>query len=247
LNGTISGGTIASSGAGYVNVTYLHHATLDNVTLNGIVRVSGDLTITNGISGNGTIKLANPEAIEGSGKIDVDTVPPGITVRGGLSTQFDDPNKGLLYTSINNGVIRAEQSGNGDLGRLRIPDPLTNNGSLQLAPNGDLLPLAGLTFGSGGRLVVDGGGTMELTGALNLGTTTDFLDVYPQSNGQPYLNYLVATYSGTRTGTFNTVTSGITVNYATAGKIFISGTPVPEPAAAVLIGWMVPLLLRRRR
>ena len=101
-----------------------------------------------------------------------------------------------------------------------------------------------MTFLDGGRLLVDGGGELQ-SPTLDLSTTSDVLDVAPQAGGSPYSHYLIAEY-GTLTGTFDHVTPGISVDYSTAGKIYITGTPVPEPAAAVIAA-AGALLFRRRR
>jgi hypothetical protein len=239
LTGTINGGTVA--GAGSIYVPYLAAASLSNVTLNTTVRISGDFggTIP---GGNGTIQIYNPEAIEGSGNVYLGTIPSGITVRGGISQQFDGEfggERATVHVTTNQGRIRAQKSIFDDAGRLRMiadAGTITNAGALELSPGGTLTSLSNLTFGSGGKLTVDGGGLLEVSGNLNL-SSFDSLEVRPRLDGLPYAD-VITTFTGTRTGTFNTVTPGISVQYLT-GQIRISGTPVPEPAGIGL--WLVML------
>ena len=126
---------------------------------------------------------------------------------------------------------------------------VTNSGALEISDGGSMLAENDLTFGPHGKLVVDGGGLLDVAGNLNLSTTFDSLDIRPRLDGQPYVSQLIATYTGTRSGTFNTVTSGIAVQYLTAtGQIRITGTPVPEPGSiAIVIGMTALACCRRRR
>jgi hypothetical protein len=250
--GTIDGGTVATSGAGYLEVPYGSRGTLNNVILNGNVRIDGDLYITGASGGNGTVTINNPEAIEGSGNVFAATLPAGITVRGGISTQFDGQfggERATVHVNTNQGRIRAQKSIFNDAGRLRLlgdDDTITNAGALELSPGGTLTSLSNLTFASGGKLTIDGGGLLEVTGNLNLSTTFDSLDVKPRTNGQAYGD-VIATYTGTLTGVFSSVTPGINVQYLTASKqIRISGTPVPEPAGFGLLMVMLGGLACRR-
>ena len=257
--GTITGGTLTTSGAGTIYAGYLSGGTLDNVTLNGLVEVDGTLNVTGTLAGNGMIKINNPEAIEGLGNVNIGTIPAGITVRGGISEQYDgmwEPagNRARVSVSSNQGVIRAQKSIFNDAGRLRIlafggGTTITNTGSLEVSDGGTMISLNNLTFGTNGKLVVDGGGLLDVTGNLNLATSFDALDIRPRLDGQAYVSQLIATYTGTQSGTFNTVTPGISVQYLFASKqIRISGTPVPEPAAVgLMMGMLVTLACRRRR
>jgi hypothetical protein len=92
---------------------------------------------------------------------------------------------------------------------------------------------------------------------LHLGSTSDFLDVSLLGGATPG-DYVIATYSGSLTGTFNNVTPGYSVSYATPGQVILTVpalaglgaiAPVPEPTAAILaiIAGCVVGLMRRRR
>ena len=258
LTGTLNGGTAA--GAGWMYVPYSAAATLWNVTLNTTLKINGDV---GGVlaGGNGTIEINNPEAIEGSGNVYFDTIPGGITVRGGLSEQFDGDispggfpgERARVHVTTNNGRIRAQKSIFNDQGRLRLMPgsgtTITNNGTVEVSDGGTLISLANLTFGANSDLVVDGGGLLEVQGNLNLSSLSDFLEVLPRADGAAYNSQLIATYTGTLTGTFNGRTPGIVIQYATALKqIRITGTPVPEPSSVgFIVGLVGGLACRRRR
>jgi hypothetical protein len=249
LNGTINGGTVA--GPGYVYVPYIAQATLSNLTFNSTLVLNGDVTATN-VTGTGTINISNPEAIEGSGNVYMETVPSGITVRGGIERSFDEPfpggfYKAYVFATTNQGRIRAERFGGP--GRLTIAGALTNAGTLEVSPDDTLIVQGDLTFTQDARLVVDGGGLLEVQGNLNLSSLSDFLEVLPRADGVAYDNQLIATYTGTQTGTFSGRTPGILIQYSTALKqIRISGTPVPEPSSVgLMIGLLGGLACRRRR
>jgi hypothetical protein len=231
--GMIHGGTVQASNGGTIYVPDLSVGTLDNVaSLNATVVVDGVLNVTGTLGGVATIKISNPEAIEAAGVVNIPTVPAGITVRGGLDSSFDDASKGKVNATTIHGTVRAERSIFGGTAKLRLDSPggaISNDGSLQVSDGGTLAALDPVTFLNNGNLVIDGGGEMDVTGSIDLTAAFDGLDVYPKADGTAYNSYLIATYTGTRSGIFNIVTPGISVNYATPGEIFISGTPVPEP------------------
>ena len=247
--GTVSGGTVSTSGSGYIYVPYLHTGTLTNVTLNGDVQVNGELHISGTFSGNGTIQIANPEAIEGSGVVRVNAVPAGVTIRGGHDASFEAPMKARIFASSNAGTIRAERSVFDGAGILRVAGTLTNSGRLEVSEGGTLHAENNLTFGNFGKLVADGGGLLEVVGYLDLATGADSLEVLPKKGGGAYDNHVIATYTGRLFGTFDGVTPGISVSYDTPNQIIISGIPLPEPGLTSLA--MVTLALsggaRRRR
>ena len=118
--GMITGGTIATTGGGSLWVGFLTSGTLDNVTLNGLLEVTGSLTVTGTLAGNGTIRITEPEYLESTGVITIPTVPAGITIRGGIDEFYDDPAKAKVFLTTNNGLIRAEKSGMNGNGKLRL-------------------------------------------------------------------------------------------------------------------------------
>lgn len=256
LAGRIRGGAIR--GVRDVTVPYLYTATLDGVTLDGVRLVlSGSLNIVNGISGVGTITYGNPEAIEGTGNITVETLPAGITIRGGLTMfeahQVPYPHQGQIRIKTNNGTIRADRGGAYfEAPRLiQIATPaIENSGSIEVSPDcvvsvhgANFYDSTRLTFADNGRFLVDGGGLMNVQGILDLLSPLDTLDVRPRAGGGAYDNQLIATVSGGLLSTFNHVTPGISVTYI-GGEIRISGTPIPEPGLLTPLAF---LLLGSRR
>ena len=75
---------------------------------------------------------------------------------------------------------------------------------------------------SADKLSIIKGSFQAAAGDLDLSSLTDFLDVTVVSNIVPGNDYLIATYAGTLTGTFDNVTAGMSVIYDTPNKsIFV--------------------------
>lgn len=105
------------------------------------------------------------------------------------------------------------------------------------APTGTLTINNNLTLLDGARLLVTVSGAaaskVVVVGDLNLNSALDGVLLSGTLNGTS--TYVVMTYTGTRTGTFNDISvltaQGYTVDYGTAGQI--SFVPVPEPASVL--------------
>ncbi len=119
-----------------------------------------------------------------------------------------------------------------------VAGAVTVNSGGRIAPGttvgatvGTLSAKAGVTMADGSHLAIDiNGATADLlavTGNLNLSALNNFLDVTATSPTGS--SWLIATYTGTLSGTFENVTAGYTVNTATTGSIFlnavVAGTP----------------------
>ena len=115
-----------------------------------------------------------------------------------------------------------------------VSGALQVSGTGQIAPgNGTIgtLSVSGNTSFSGGSLAeylgaVGSPGTSDLlaiTGNLNLSGATA-LDLSGGTNGG---YYTIATYTGSLTGTFSSVTPGYTVDYSHAGQIRVDASFVP--------------------
>jgi hypothetical protein len=259
LTGTIHGGTIETGDGLALRIPFSAIATLDNVAVNGRIVLEDRLEIPAGqtLSGNGEIVISGAEAPEGDGTIRTKSgttiIGSGMTIRGGVDRSFPAfAGQAMIgnpgSTLVNHGIIHVDpisQWGNGQ--SLQLAGKTTNDGTLEVTSPSTIRALGDLSFAAGGKLVIDGGGELDVFGNLELSTDADFLDVYPQANGQPYDQYLIATYGGIVSGIFDHVTSGITVDYSTPGQILISGTPVPEPAGAVLEILAGVIILRIRR
>jgi hypothetical protein len=253
LRGTINGGFVQMTGGRSLYVPAYANGLLSNLTLNGNVEVSGSLGLSN-VSGSGTIKVIS--TLEGGAVVATSVLPAGFTVRGGKPMSpypdpFEDPFKGAVFVGTNYGTIRAEPNPSFGSGpqrlRLRNTTAVVNAGTLEVCQGGTLTSDADLTFVDDAKLVIDGGGRLEVNGDLNLLSDFDSLEVRPKAGGGAYDNYLIVTATGfIFPNQFSQVTPGITVTHTTT-QIRISGTPVPEPSAAGLLMGMLTLAGRRRR
>ena len=93
---------------------------------------------------------------------------------------------------------------------------ITNSGTISPGTSiGTLTALGNVTMNANSHLAIElsGGSADKLAvgGNLNL-ATVDFLDITGVGQG---LSWVIATYTGTLTGTFNNVTPGYSVNYGT--------------------------------
>jgi hypothetical protein len=108
-----------------------------------------------------------------------------------------------------------------------IAGDITNNG--KIAPGngvGTLTTPGNVTFGANSHLAIDINGAADklvVGGNLNL-ANVDFLDVTRTGGG---LSWVIASYTGMLTGTFNNVTAGYTVNYGTGtnSQITLNANP----------------------
>lgn len=155
------------------------------------------------------------------------------------------------YTVNTGGTL----GGNGTIGSATdLVDLLVSGGTVAPGDAVGTLTFSGnANFAAGSRLAVDvmGATADKLSVAgLNLSSTSDFLDVSLLAGAAPG-NYVIATYSGALTGTFNNVTPGFTVSYATPGQIILNVPPsagaaavaaVPEPSTAFLVALGVAAL-----
>jgi hypothetical protein len=245
LGGTISGGTITTGDGKSLSVPAYSGGLLDNVAINGTVVAHGFLQVPTGqsFSGKGDILLQNvnfgDEITFAAAETGSTTIGNGLTIHG----EGTLGNHGQALT--NNGTIRA------DLASTRIvldASSLTNEGTLE-ADNGASLSCSGsITFSAGSSFVVSGSGSLGIAGNLDLSQRGAFLDVLPRPDGSAYVSQTIIAYTGTRIGTFQFVTPGITVAYGspTSHVVLISGTPVPEPCGLIFVLAFLDLSRRGR-
>ncbi len=189
LSGTIQGGTVTPTGGGHLFISsYGGH--LNGVTLNSDVQVVGaNLTITNGLTLNGTLTLGNlittgsltfngTQMLGGTGTIvfadsgflnavqattGTVTIGPGITVRGASGSISNFINQGTIELSALGGTLSLSGSNWRNDGVLTLSQGTLNlGGTFTAAALGDFRR---------------SGGTVTLSGTLdNTGRTLTFND-----------------------------------------------------------------------
>lgn len=173
-----------------------------HVTFNGpqnsdgffdVAHVGATAIINGNRTGSGPLETEGILVVNGS-KIGSGavTVDPGGTLAGTGSIEGDVANSGTIAPGDETLTP----------GTLTLPDNVTN-----LADSNWLIGLAGT---SSGKLVI--GGDLDLS-------AVDSLDVVGIGSGS---SWLIATYAGTLLGTFDNVTPGYEVDYATAGQIILN-------------------------
>ena len=197
----------------------------------------GSGTFTNGSSNAAT--LFSGQFVETAGGVGGKVTKQGT---GSLTLTGSSLNTGL--TTISNGTVLADNTsgsatGTGPVtiasaGKLggtgTIAGAITNNG--KIAPGdvgvGTLTASGNVTDGANSHWAIDlSGGTADklaVGGNLDL-SAVDALDVTGTGTGP----WVIATYVGSLTGTFDTVTSGYTVDYSTAGQITLNAAAAGLP------------------
>jgi hypothetical protein len=159
-----------------------------------------------------------------------------ITVSGGSLSGTGSVQVDVAHTTGNINLATMVSPGSGDgHGNIGALSAIANN----------------IIFQTGSHYQVDLSGAsaadlLQITGNLDLSAAGNFLDI---SALTPLTgtSYLVATYTGSLTGTFDNVTSGYQVSYATPGQVLVI---IPEPtggAAALAAISATGFLTRRRR
>jgi hypothetical protein len=192
----------------------------------------------------------------------------GLTVQGNAVVRLTNSNNTFLGATTITGTgtpklyVDGAKNGDGDVivdstgilgGVGSVVGAVTNRGSL--AP-GDAnttpatLTLAGnLTNAANSHWAIDLSGTaadkLAVGGNIDL-SAFDSLDVSRIGTG---FSWVIATYAGTLTGTFNNVTSGYFVDYGTGSNSQITLiAAVPEPATFTLVALgLIALQTKRRR
>lgn len=239
---------IAGDGDASADVIYRIGGASQNAVFNGNVIDSGAANVNDNV----TVEKvgANSQTFAGS-----NTYSGTTTVNGGKllvngTHQMDATT--LLPVGDYTVNVGGTLGGTGTIGSASdLVDVLVNGGTIAPGDGVGTFTVSGnAIFGNNSRLAVEVSGTVAdqlKVNNLNLASTSDFLDVTLPGGANPG-NYVIATYSGTLTGTFNNVTPGFTVSYATPGQIILTVPPtpgsgaiaaVPEPAALFL--WMMAL------
>jgi hypothetical protein len=250
--GRIVGGTVETLSGHELVVANGSTATLDGVTLNGTVRLGtttgAKLRVANGVSGSGTILLAGTATTatqifnpQGNSFLPV-VIGEGITIRGGGGTIGGLPTPTTTPDHVvNHGTIQSDAGTTIELIGATLSD-----GTLSIKHTGRIRSRGNLSFGDGGTLAVEVGGAgaqavLAITGNLNL-SGIDILEL--SALGGPVVDSVIATYTGTLSGTFDQVTPGFLVDYS-ANQVRV--TAVPEPGAVAVIAMCGSLTCARVR
>lgn len=126
-------------------------------------------------------------------------------------------------------------------------DGLNSLGTMTLAGN--------VTLGSGAHYLaeISGSGSSDLLNILAGGTSAgnltigagSYLDVQPLGAFSPGSSFIVASYTGALSGTFENITPNFAVSYATPNEIIVTAVPEPSIMGACALG--IIATLRRRR
>jgi hypothetical protein len=182
-----------------------------NVTFNGPQNTNGNFTMNN----------SNTFAIINGTRTGTGTVTVGATTGTASARLVVNGSKtgGGAVTINSTGVLGGTGSIDGNV---------TNNGTIApgsetLIPGTLTLP-GNVTNNAGSRWLIGLNGTtsgkLAIGGNLDL-SATDTLNVAGIGSGT---SWLIATYGGSLTGTFNSVTPGYQVNYSTIGQIILNFT-----------------------
>ena len=186
---------------------------------------AGNLTIGNTASYAGVTSV-NAGALLVDGAI---TAPSAtVTVASGASLGGSGS---ITPAVVNNGTVNAGATGAGSIGNLTFA--------------------SGINFGDNSTLAVDFNASsadqLTVTGSIVLGNndTLAMNDLDATTNG----TYVIATYTGTETGTFANLPANVSVDYTTGNAITVTvgSATTPEPASLALLSLGAAALLTRRR
>ena len=197
FSGTLTGGTINTSGTGALIASNSSTNFLDNVTINGTLDLASNANarerIQNGLTLNGTANI-NSNAIlsfEGTSTLDgnatiifgatglgnrldfdgngTTTLDTNVVVRGENGTIGNHLNIGGTQTLVNNGLISADVAG----GTIRITDSAVQNNNLLEARNNATLDLrSDISNGASGVIRADNAVVQQTSQRVTGGTIT---------------------------------------------------------------------------
>lgn len=206
--------------------------TLGSTTQPSTVSLASTLTIKNTVGGGGTTIIN--DAISGVGGISVqngataylngtNSYSGTTTVQSTGKLFVNGANIGTNSVQVNSGVLGGTGSIAGQVNNFATIAPGSSIGTLTIGGN--------VTMNTNSHLAIelDGGTSDKLVvgGNLNL-SSVDFLDVSGIGSGP---GWVIATYGGTLTGTFNNITPGYTLNYGTGTNSQITLIAPPSGVA----------------
>jgi len=232
-----SGGALDLNGTSQTVDALGGTSTSGNAVYNSVNATTSTLTVgSNGGSGTFDGIITNTNS-GGTGLVALTKTGAGIQTLTGTNTYSG-------ATTVNGGTLRINGNQSGATGAVNVSATATLGGTgtlggpLTVSSGGSIAP--GVTTGtltaSAGAVVagtlncdVDGTSvdTLAVTGNLDLTGAT--LAVSPSGAGATQSSYVIATYTGTLTGTFivsPALPAGYSVSYSTPGQIkLVSGTP----------------------
>jgi hypothetical protein len=191
------------------------------LTFQSINAVGGKTIINDTMSGIGGLTVQN------SALVHLNSLSNNYA---GVTTITGTGSPKLLVNGSKTGAGTVTVGGTGTLGGSgSIAGAITNNGII--APGNDgigtLTATGNVTFGGSSRLAIELSNTLAdklvVGGNLNL-PNAEFLDISGLGSGT---SWVIASYTGTLSGTFNTVPAGYTVNYGTGSNSQITLSIVP--------------------
>lgn len=232
-----TGGALDLNGTNQTVDALTGTSTSGNAVYNSVNASTSTLTIgSNGGSGSFGGIIANTNS-GGSGLVAITKTGAGIQTLTGTNTYSGS-------TTVNAGTLRINGNQSGATGAVNVAASATIGGTgtlgglLTVSTGGSVSP--GETFGtltaSNGAIVagtyacqIDGSSVDTLAVTGNLDITGATLAVAPSGAGATQSSYVIATYTGTLTGTFNVspaLPAGYSVSYSSPGEIrLVSGTP----------------------
>jgi len=193
------------------------------ISFGGVART---LTLTGSNTDNNTLSplIADAAAASGSNVVNVAKSGAGKWILAGNNTYSGT-------TTVNAGtlLINGNQTGTGATtvasgatlgGTGTLGGALTNNGTVSPGASVGTLNVNGnVNMAANSRLAIELSGAtadkLAITGNLDLSALGNILDVTGVGTGS---SWVIATYSGTLTGIFETITSGYSVNYGTGSN-----------------------------
>ncbi len=246
--GVTSGSNIINSGA--VAGTLTLNPTSGSTTFGGVIGGGGGGTISLTKTGNGTQILSGTNTYTGATIVSGGTLLVNGSISGSTTVNVNSTaTLGGSGGTIGTNATTVNVNAGGTLA------PGASIGTLIVGTaTGNTVNFAG-SVGSNAVLSIELNATSSssdlffVNGNLNLGAN-DQLTLSLLNGSAPTNNYTIATYTGTLTGTFDTIVgmpSGYSIDYGTGTNSSIMLT-VPEPGAAVsLLGGLGLLLGIRRR
>lgn len=251
---SLKGGTLDLTGHNIGNATNsVDTLTFGNGTLQNVGQINNGAGLTKGAgNGNNTLTLAGTNNYTGATNVNSGT----LLVTGSIT--------GSTAVNVASGTTLG---GTGTIGTTGTA--VTVNAGATLAPGTGLGQLNIGTSGIANSVVFSGtsgsnavlsieidansnaSDTLAIDGNLDLSSGFDQLTLTILNGSVPDGIYTIATYTGTLTGTFNTVNlpAGYSLEYGSGTNSEITLTNIPEPASwAVLLSGVVGVVgLRRRR